>query len=351
LDGLHRTPTEISQQNRLQEFAAGLNFRYQGKEVEWALAQTWTQWNYPFMPSNPLDWRGRNLLNTSLSYISQQGNVRISGEIAHTAISAWSTIHAFAWAVNKKTDVSGIIRMYDAGYFSPMANAISESSNNKNEWGLFLGHQYQHTKYKRFSSYLDVFRFPKASFSQWAAGPLGWELLSRFQWDRRKLGHYFAQIKWTHKFLSDSKSPHDLLQASLDWNRPLSRFQWHGRIMWSHIQSIEQQESGYLMLHDFSIRSHRFKFEIRTAWIWSGSYDTRLYAYEPSLPFSFLLPAYYDPSTRNLLLMEYKGENKISVAVKIARTDYFQKEVIGSGLDAIAASHKTDIALQIAYIP
>ncbi len=351
LDGLHRTPTEISQQNRLQEFAAGLNFRYQGKEVEWALAQTWTQWNYPFMPSNPLDWRGRNLLNTSLSYISQQGNVRISGEIAHTAISAWSTIHAFAWAVNKKTDVSGIIRMYDAGYFSPMANAISESSNNKNEWGLFLGHQYQHTKYKRFSSYLDVFRFPNASSSQWAAGPLGWELLSRFQWDRRKLGHYFAQIKWTHKFLSDSKSPHDLLQASLDWNRPLSRFQWHGRIMWSHIQSIEQQESGYLMLHDFSIRSHRFKFEIRTAWIWSGSYDTRLYAYEPSLPFSFLLPAYYDPSTRNLLLIEYKGENKISVALKIARTDYFQKEVIGSGLDAIAASHKTDIALQIAYIP
>ncbi len=351
LDGLHRTPAEISQQNRLQEFAAGLNFRYQGKEVEWALAQTWTQWNYPFMPSNPLDWRGRNLLNTSLSYISQQGNVRISGEIAHTAISAWSTIHALAWAVNKKTDVSGIIRMYDAGYFSPMANAISESSNNKNEWGLFLGHQYLHTKYKRFSSYLDVFRFPKASSSQWAAGPLGWELLSRFQWDRRKLGHYFAQIKWTHKFLSDSKSPHDLLQASLDWNRPLSRFQWHGRIMWSHIQSIEQQESGYLMLHDFSIRSHRFKFEIRTAWIWSGSYNTRLYSYEPSLPFSFLLPAYYDPSTRNLLLIEYKGENKLSVALKIARTDYFQKEVIGSGLDAIAASHKTDIALQIAYIP
>jgi len=102
LDGLHRTPTELSQQNHLQEFAGGLNFRYQGKEVEWALAQTWTQWNYPLMPSNPLDWRGRNLLNTSLNYISQQRNVRITGEIAHTTTSAWSTIHALAWAINKK---------------------------------------------------------------------------------------------------------------------------------------------------------------------------------------------------------------------------------------------------------
>jgi hypothetical protein len=64
-----------------------------------------------------------------------------------------------------------------------------------------------------------------------------------------------------------------------------------------------------------------------------------------------LLPAYYDPSTRNLILIEYKAENKISIALKIARTDYLQKEVIGSGLDAIAASHKTDIGLQVAYIP
>lgn len=351
LDGLHRTPTEISQQNRLVELAAGLNFRYLGKELEWALAQTWTQWNYPFRPSNILDWRGKTLMNTSLSYISQQGNVRISGEIAHTATSAWATIHAFAWAVNKKTDVSGIIRMYDAGYFSPMANAISENSTNKNEWGLFLGHQYQLTKYKRLSSYLDLFRFPKASTSQWSAGPIGWEVLSRFQWDRRKLGQYFAQLKWTHKNITKQNSTHDLVQASFDWNRAIFKFQWHGRLMWSHIESKEQIESGYLWLNDFEYFLKRFKFQMRTAWIWSGSYDTRLYAYEPSLPFSFLLPAYYDPSTRNLLLLEYKSQKKISIALKIARTDYFQKEVIGSGLEAITASHKTDIGLQLAYIP
>ena len=121
--------------------------------------------------------------------------------------------------------------------------------------------------------------------------------------------------------------------------------------MWSHIESKEQIESGYLWLNDFDYHFKRFKFQMRTAWVWSGSYDTRLYAYEPSLPLSFLLPAYYDPSTRNLILIEYKGENKISLALKIARTDYFQKEVIGSGLDAIAASHKTDIGLQVAYIP
>lgn len=351
LDGLHRTSTEIAQQNRLQEYSSGMNLRYLSKNIQWAFAQTWTHWNYRFQPTNPMDWRGNTLMNSSISYISQFGNKRISGEIAYTASSAWAMIHAISWAVNKKTDFSGIIRLYEAGYFSPMANAISESSSNKNEWGLFIGHQYQRTKYQRISSYLDLFRFPEASSSEWASGQLGWELLSRFQWDRRKRGQYFAQLKWTHKNLTNPTSPHDLFQGSIDWHKPLHRFEWHGRIMWSHIQSKEQNESGYLWLNDIEYHMKRFKVQIRTAWIWSGSYDTRLYAYEPSLPFSFLLPAYYDPSTRNLCIIEYKGRNNISIAFKMARTNYFQKEVIGSGLDAIASSHKTDIGLQVAYNP
>jgi hypothetical protein len=351
IDGLHRTPTEIGQQNRLKEYATGINLRYRGKQTEWSVAQTITRWNHAFQPSNPLDWRGNVLINTSVSYISQLGNVRLSGEVAHAAPKAWASIHALSWAINKKTDVSGIIRMYEAGYFSPMSNAISESSNNKNEWGLFLGHQYQRSKYQRISSYIDLFQFPKASSSQWASEQLGWELLSRFQWDRRKSGHYFAQLKWTHKNSANSNSSHEQLQASIDWNRNLHRIGWHGRIMWSHIQSNDQNESGYLWLNDFEYHMKRFNVKMRTAWIWSGSYDTRLYAYEPSLPISFLLPAYYDPSTRNMCLIEYKGLKQVSIALKMARTDYFQKEVIGSGLDAISASHKTDIGLQIAYIP
>ncbi len=354
LDGLHRTPTEISQLNGLKEHAAGANIRFVGKYMDLALAQTWTHWNYRFQPSNPLDWRGNRLINSSLSYIHLRGNIRISGEIAHMARSTWATVQAVTWAKNKKTDVSGVFRVYEAGYFSPMANAISESSSNKNEMGLFLGHQYQLNKYQRISSYLDVFRFPKANTSQWAEGQMGWELLSRFQWDRRKQGHYFAQIKWTHKYLKSQNFgiiAHNLYQSSIDWDRPFRHFEWHGRFMWSHIQSKEQQESGYLLLNDFNLHLKRFKIQMRTAWIWSGSYDTRLYAYEPSLPFSFLLPAYYDPSTRNVCLIEFKGANKLSIALKLARTDYFQKEEIGSGLDAIQGSHKTDVGIQLVYSP
>lgn len=354
LDGLHRTPTEIGQLNHLHELAAGANIRYQLKNLDVAFAQTWTHWNYNFQPSNPLDWHGKTLMNTSLSYIRHKGHMRISGEAALTGHSAWAIIQTATWALDKKTDISAIVRLYEAGYFSPMANAISESSNNKNEWGIYWGHQYQRNKYQRVSSYLDIFRFPRSSTSQWASEKIGWEILSRFQWDRRKQGHYFAQIKWTHKYLNSRTLgiiPQDLYQSSIDWNKPLNVLTWHSRLMFSYLHSNEQQESGYLWLNDFSYNFKRIKIQVRSAWVWSGSYDTRLYAYEPSLPYSFLLPAYYDPSTRNLILIEFKGMNNVSFALKIARTDYFLKDVIGSGLDAIPASHKTDIGIQLAYTP
>lgn len=349
LDGLHRTPTEISQKNRLNEKAAGANFRYSQPHFDVNLSHTWTNWNYVYRPSEPLDWSGRNLSNSSLSYLVQHGNKRFSGELAHTNLSAWAMIQAFSIAATKKMDFSSIVRYYQAGYFSPMANAFRESSTNKNEVGIYIGHQYQLSKYRRLSSYIDVFRFPSETSSRWVSNKPGFELLSRYQWDRRKLGQYFLQVKWTQKVRKDAQF--NLYQASFDWNKKYRFLEWHGRIMWAHIRAGKQIESGYLNLHDIDFHYKRFQIQVRSAWVWSASYDTRLYAFEPSLPYAFLLPAYYDPSTRHVLVMEYKGINRISLAIKIARTDFFQKDEIGSGLDAIPSSHKTDLGIQLVYSP
>ena len=102
MDGLHRTPTEISQKNGLIEKAAGANFRYMQPNFDLTLSHTWTNWNYLYRPSEPLDWSGRNLSNSSLSYLVRHGNKRYSGEFAHTNLSAWAMIQAFSMAASKR---------------------------------------------------------------------------------------------------------------------------------------------------------------------------------------------------------------------------------------------------------
>jgi hypothetical protein len=81
----------------------------------------------------------------------------------------------------------------------------------------------------------------------------------------------------------------------------------------------------------------------------SPSYDTRLYAYEPGVPYSFLLPAYTGVALKTNLVIAFQWNKEIQLAAKWAQIRYQDRTEIGTGLDAIEGTSKTDITLQISY--
>lgn len=81
----------------------------------------------------------------------------------------------------------------------------------------------------------------------------------------------------------------------------------------------------------------------------SSDYDSRLYAYEPSLPYAFSLPSYSGKGIRTCLVIQYKWTTPLGISAKVGRTDYGDRNEIGSGLDLITGSHKTDISLQVVW--
>jgi hypothetical protein len=119
--------------------------------------------------------------------------------------------------------------------------------------------------------------------------------------------------------------------------------------MFSYLVSANQNELGAMWLNDIQVEHRWWKLQARLAFIQTPGYDTRLYAYEPTLRYSFSLPAYFDPSMRNLVLLSLTPLKHWELGIKIARTQYFTKKMIGSGLDALPTSHKTDIGIQIIY--
>jgi len=119
--------------------------------------------------------------------------------------------------------------------------------------------------------------------------------------------------------------------------------------MLSYLVSPIQNELGAMWLHDITFSRKWYQVQARLAWIQTPSYDTRLYAYEPTLRYSFSLPAYFDPSIRNTILISVNPTKHWDVGIKIARTHYFTRETVGSGLDLIPTNHKSDVSLQIVY--
>ncbi len=344
-DGFHRTASEISHKEALQEKTAGANLAYSPLSVPLViqLNGVFTEWSL----AKPMgigykqpEWSGNKLQNYSISFQYPFRNIRMVGEFATSGNRQYSLIQSAATSLSKKVDVSYLFRHYSAGYFSPKSNGLSENSENLNEIGLFLGLGYQINKRMKLSSYADYFLFPGPKYQVIATNTSGWEFLSRLQWEKRHVARGFIQGKWTRK------EDKDLIQISLDGHYiTIKSWDFHVRAMASKLGS----EIGYLLLQDMKWDQGKWNVQGRFAYMNTPSYDTRNYAYEPGVPYSFLLPAYAGKAIKTTVVMAYQWNREIAIAAKYARIQYQDRTEVGSGLDAIEGNTKTDITLQISY--
>ncbi len=344
-DGFHRTNSEISHRNAMQEKTAGANLSFTPLSIPLILQlnAVYTLWSFP----KPIgigykqpEWSGNELKNYSLSFQYPLKNIRMVGELAYAGLNQYSFIHSAATSLSKKLDISYLLRHYSAGYFSPKSNGLSENAENLNEIGLFLGLGYQINRRMKLSSYFDYFRFPGPKYQVVNPNTSGWELLSRLQWEKRHSARGFIQGKWTRK------EEKDLIQISLDGHYiAIKSWDFHVRVMGSSLGS----EIGFLLLQDIKWDQGKWNIQGRFALINTPSYDTRNYAYEPGVPYSFLLPAYAGKGIKTTLVIAYQWNKEISLAAKWARIQYQDRTEIGSSLEAIEGNRKTDITLQISY--
>lgn len=344
-DGFHRTSSEISHKDAMQEKTTGANISYSPLSFPLVLQLNgvYTLWSLP----KPIgigykqpEWSGNELQNYSLSFQYPIHNIRMVGELAYSNNRNFSLLQSGATSLSKKIDISYLFRQYTSGYFSPKSNGLSENSENLNEIGLFLGLGYQINKRMKLSSYVDYFRFPGPKYQVVASNTSGWEFLSRLQWEKRHSARGFIQGKWTRK-----EDKH-LIQISLDGHYiAIKSWDFHVRAMASKLGS----EIGYLLLQDVKWDQGKWNVQGRFAYMNTPSYDTRNYAYEPGVPYSFLLPAYAGKAIKTTVVMAYQWNREITIAAKYARIQYRDRTEVGSGLDAIEGNTKTDITLQISY--
>jgi hypothetical protein len=297
-------------------------------------------------------WSGNQVKNYSMSFQAPLHNIHFTGEFAWMPENHFSLIQGGALAVSKKTDLSYLYRYYAPSYFSPKAQGIGESAETTNEMGLFVGNQITFNKRNKLSTYLDVFRFPGLKYEVSQLNSWGWEYLTRYQWEKRGKYTFFGQLKWTSKQNDISRSNkaltrNHLIQTSLDLHQfRAKKLDFHTRIMTCLLIGANTKETGLLILQDVKYQIHALGVQLRIGFVSSSSYDSRLYAYEVGVPLSFSLPAYYGHGFRNCMVLDYKWTKNSTFSLKIGRTNYIDRDEIGSSLDLIRGSHKTDVTFQ-----
>jgi hypothetical protein len=110
-------------------------------------------------------------------------------------------------------------------------------------------------------------------------------------------------------------------------------------------------EQGFLIYFDFLYKPmlNPFSGSIRLQYFETNGYNSRLYAYENDVLYSFSIPVFYDKGYRYYLNLNYDVNKKFSLWIKWAQTLYKDKTLVGTGLDEIKGNKKSEIKLQAAY--
>jgi hypothetical protein len=93
----------------------------------------------------------------------------------------------------------------------------------------------------------------------------------------------------------------------------------------------------------------RYSGSIRLQYFETEGYDSRLYAYENDVLYSFSIPVFYDRGIRYYLNFNYGITRSITCWLRWAQTIYKDKATIGSGLDEIEGNKKTEVKLQFQF--
>ena len=111
-------------------------------------------------------------------------------------------------------------------------------------------------------------------------------------------------------------------------------------------------EKGFLTFLDFLYKPLLSPLAgvLRLQYFETDSYDSRIYAYENDVLYSYSIPAFYDKGYRYYLTVNYDLGKKISFWLRWAQTIYRDKATVGSGLDEIKGNKKSELKLQARWV-
>jgi hypothetical protein len=134
---------------------------------------------------------------------------------------------------------------------------------------------------------------------------------------------------------------------SWEFNSKL-KFQDRIEAIWVKSDQAEP-DKGIMIYQDVECRPFPVPVSLsfRIAWFNTGSYDSRIYAYEQDLSSGFSFAPLFMSGYRTYLMIRYDISNALSCRLRISQINYVGSETISTGLDKLEGSTRSDVKLQL----
>lgn len=361
--GLHRTPTELKSKSVLAQTAFGTTVQYSNNDLAIGAIAYHTSFKNRFITQTAVydrySFTGKSLTNLGLFYNYTYKNMYLYGEGAKGLGGGFAYINGMLVSLSSSVSAAITYRNYAKDYHSFFNQAVSESSEAVNERGFYAGLNINPNRYWAFSFYADLFRFPWLKYRVDEPSK-GYEVLAQAIYTPSKTFKILVRFKSENKqqntdldvpvnFLDDVKR--EGYRAETNWQLNNN---WHfqNRLEVSQYKKgSAKREFGYLIYQDvdYSPMFAKLTGNVRFAYFNTPSYNSRIYAYEDDVLYSFAFGMYNGKGFRTYLNMKYNIIKKLNVWFRYGLFIYKDVETVGTYLDEIKGNKKSEVKIQVRY--
>ena len=362
--GYHRTKSETTDKGIQRQLAFGGNFSYQYKRLHLGLNGIQYKFKLPLIksadPYNKYALSGKDFGNYSFDYSYTFKNLHVFGEAAFTNSFDKAFINGILISLSSTVDLSLLYRNISKSYQSLYTSAFTEGTYPTNEKGLYAGISIRPHVFWRIDAYADFYKFPWLRYRV-DAPSTGSDYLIQVNYKPNKQLEIYTRYHAESKAINVNPGQLTLSpviqQPKKNWRTQVNfkvneaiTLRNRTEIVWFDKRG-RSAEQGFLIYFDFIYKASLSSLtgNLRLQYFETDGYNSRLYAYENDVLYTFSIPGFYDKGYKYYVNISYDINKRLSLWIKWAQTMYKGKSLVGSGLDEIKGNKKSEIKLQSMY--
>lgn len=361
-DGLHRLQRDWDKRNQVKIRTLGGNLRYASENISigfTALHHSFGGKRYEpeVKPYNLYYFRGEENTNMSVDYMFRKGAVKFYGETAISANKAMATLNGVQIQPVSYASFLLLYRNYGKSYQAFYGNAFGQNSTVQNEEGVYIGMQLTPIPYWKLSAYVDVFRFPWLRYGVDAPSS-GKEYMTQIEHNSGRNNTFSLRYRYkqTEKNITVDKN---IRIGEFELHR--LRFQFTRKVNnWSFRTSLDgvgySKESsgtdkGWMIGEAVSFQPDKgkLKADIYVAYFDTDNSSVVISSFERTPLYVYYKPSFYGQGLRMACSLRYDISRRLMLALKLASTHYIDRDKIGTDLEEIEGSDKTDLNLVLRW--
>lgn len=379
--GYHRTQNEVQKKNTATMATIGGNYQFDYKRFTAGITAAWFHLNRTLMPDKRQTFRarypeGRDFFNAGVNYGYQGKKLTFKGETAFAPSGQASdsligmsvaTVNSLTYRPRYGFSATLLHRYFSSSYTAIGGRSFAESSNLQDENALFASILWRASNALTFSYYTDFAYFSRPKYlvnfpshmvenglqvswhkKEWTA-TLRARLKNREYNDSTK-----TALVWRNNMSLRFQCEYD----ANDGNRKPNEIRMLGLrakllMQYSHYDKADAKSNGVLAMISGGFQPLRkqksLSIDISAGYFNTDDYYSAIYAYERGMTYSMGYSQFYGEGIRLSLLMRSNLTKQLSSALKLGTTKYFDRNTIGTGMDEVQSSSKTDIDFQIRW--